>query len=766
MSKNILLRTTDTNSEESFVYTFSQYPETSFPSQRLSLIRTSTSTNIFTNPFGKTTGQWRALNLKVDPINGYGSEQTGAILEFGFGNVSNSSPTSIACGFTLGTPPLYARHVNTVARSICYGFILNPFPVNTGENDLYIVHENILTKLPSGTPFGSLSIKIKGNLVTYLSSGGEVASLTMSNISMVLHIVGCLGFNGNQITNVSLAGGSSALFSPPDYQKELYIPCLGLTQFSQNPISIHDPIGSVKTIPNAGVDANSFGILTNVQVKGTSNKPFTVYYPDGTSKEFTPLTSEPFVAIQKEDINSFSPFTIKITFDSLSSLKGLIVANPLISSELSLDQSLNYLTNLEHLEVRSSFSNTFSAFYPTIGENLPLPTPTSKLKLASIEGSYEIKEVDLSRQQELTNLFISTHLTTNTFPKIASARNLTYFETESSLDNWFLSNFRNIFTKPRTTNSHGIIINSGGSSNTLSSTNTEELALAQQSYMLIYGLSVVDRDNRNYFNPNPFSPGFGITDQWYLKDVTVGNEVLSVRDYIFEGININPINQQQEIVFYAHSPVSAPIPNQLFCIRTSGHVNTNTLNHQLRKIGSIDIQPVIKVINGKNIEYRKYTIVTQKTKTHIDISDVTVTNNSSSQGNTVAITKLGDNGTIFVDIEVGDTLWDITASNTPTAQTLGYKPAIVIRKEDGGKRIIVLQGSGGSLGTSILTGSRNIRFGWEWSLLSDQITNTTTYPTDIKSNDTLTFTTTTSSTTTDVFTDGIAAFHYLVSVSG
>jgi hypothetical protein len=762
MSKNILQRTVNQNSQEAFVYTFNQYPETSFLTQRLSSIRLSSAPNIFTNPFGKTTGQWRALNLKVDPTNGYGSEEEGAILTFGFSKESNTTPVSIACGFTLGVPPLHARHVSTVTRSICYGFILNPFPVNPGVDDLYIVHENILTKI-SNVPYNSLSIEIKGSVVTYKASGLVVATLTMSNISMVLHVVGCLGFGGNQITNLSLSGGSSTSFTTPNFQKEIYIPCLGLTSFEQNSLSTQTPIGTQKTIANSQVDSNSFGTITNIQVRGSSGKSFTVHYPDGTTKTFNTTSTEPFQSVHQEDIYSFSPFTIKITFNSLSDLKGLIVANPLISSELSLDQSLNHLTNLEVIEVRSSFSSTFNAFYPTIGENLPLPTPTSKLKLANIEGSYELKEHDLSRQQELTNLFISTPLNSSTFPKIASARNLTYFEVESSVDNWLLSNFRSIFTKPRTSNSHGVISNSVGNSIALSSTNTQGLALAQQSYMLMYGLSEVDRDNTTYFSPQTGS-GFGITSQWTTKQVTVNGQTIFLRDYIFEGVTTNSTNGQQEIVFYVHSVISAPVPNQLFCIRTSGHVNTNTLNHQLRRIASIDIQPVIKVISGQNIEYRKYTIVTQKTKTHIDVSGVTVINNNSSQANTLAITKSGDNGTVFVDVEIGDTVWNLTSSNTPTAQTLDYKPAIVIRKEDDGKRIIVLQSSGGSLGTSILAGSSNIRFGWEWSLLTNPITNTTTYPTDIRANDTATFTTTTSGTTTDVFTDTRAAREYLVSI--
>jgi hypothetical protein len=764
MSKNILQRTINLNSQEAFVYTFSQYPETSFLTQRLSSIRSSSALNIFTNPFGKTTGQWRALNLKVDPTNGYGSEEKGAVLSFGFSKESNTTPVSIACGFTLGQPPLHARHVSTVTRSICYGFILNPFPVDPGIDDLYILHENVITKL-SNVPYDSLSIEIKGSVVTYKASGLVLATLTMSNISMVLYVVGCLGFGGNQITNLSLSGGSSTSFTPPDFQKELYIPCLGLTSFEQNSISTQTPIGSQKTIANSEVNSNSFGTITNIQVRSSSGKSFTVHYPNGTTKTFNTTSLEPFQSVHQEDIYSFSPFTIKITFNSLSDLKGLIVANPLISSELSLDQSLNYLTNLEVIEVRSSFSSTFNAFHPTIGENLPLPTPTSKLKLANIEGSYELKEHDFSRQQELTNLFISTPFNSSTFPKIASARNLTYFEVESSLDNWFLSNFRNIFTKPRTPNSHGVIRNSVGNSSGLSSTNTQELAIAQQSYMLMYGLSEVDRDNTTYFSPQSGS-GFGITSQWQRKQIDVDGQTIFLRDYIFEGITTNSISGQQEIVFYVHTSVSNPGINQLFCIRTSGHINTNTLNHQLRRIASIDTEQVIKVISGKNIEYRKYKIVTKKTKTHIDIDGVTIINNNSSQSNTVAITRSGDSGNVFLGVEIGDTVWDRTASNTLTHQNLDYKPAIVIRKEDDGKRIIVLQSSGGSLGTSIQTGTRNIRFGWEWSLLTDPIINITTYPTDIRANDTATFTTTTSGTTTDVFTDTRAAREYLVSVSG
>lgn len=777
MSKNILQRTTTSTSQESYVYQNSQYPGSSFSQQTLLAVRGSNTDNIFTKPFGVTTGQWRPLNLLVDPTEGYGSAENGAILSFGFSN-NSTSPQSMACGFTLGVPPLHARHVNTVTRSICYGFILNPFP--TTKNDLYIVHENTLTKLAEGVPFGFLSIEIQGNKVTYKSSGEELLTSTMSSISMVLYVVGCLGFNGNQITNVSLVGGSSASFNAPDYQKELYIPCLGLNPKSQNTICTQNPIGSSKVYSNDQTPADEFGILTNILVKGTSTKKYTVYYPNGLSKEFTPTATEEFEFIGEESISSFSPFTIKIVFEGgLSDLKGLIVANPLTSTELSLDQSLEYLTNLEHLEVRSSFAVipeaiNFNPFYPTIGENLPLPTKNSQLKLANLEGTYELKEHDFSRQQELTNLFLSTPINGDTIPKFAAARNLSYVEVESASSNISFRNFRNVFTKPRTNESHGARRNLQGNSTSLSTTNSVELAVAQQSYMLMYGLTQVDEDNLNHFNPS-LGDGFAITNQWARKSVNVGTDpAIQIRDYIFEGISEG---ESQQITFYVHTNIPAPSADQLFLIRTSGHLNQDPTNHQLRRINSISSVQEEKLISGVGdyaenfypIPYRKYTITTKKTKEHQDFDLLQVADNSEDQENTIAITSANP----FTNIEVGDTVWDRSTLGTPVAQSeeSGYKPAIVIRKEDQGRRLIVLQAENGVGGAQISLGTRNIRFCWEWSLLPNLIQTTNIYPTDMRPNrsspnDTLTFTTQNTGLSTDLFTDIAAAYRYLVVQSG
>lgn len=770
MSKNILSRTVSTNSQESYVYEYTQYQDSSFVSQRLSSIRTSPSANNITRPFGKTTGQWRVLNLKIDPTGGYGGED-GAALSFGFSKAQANDNLSAACGFVLGLPPLHATHVNTVTRSICYGFIINPF--TSGVDDLYIVHENNLSLVPTGTPYSSLRIEIKNNVVVYKSGSGVLATRTISNTSMVLHVVGALGFQGNQITDLSLSGGSPTSFSSPNFSKEIYIPCLGLTSVSQNPISLQDPIGIRKPILNSDVPDTAFGVFTNVQVKGTSGKTFTVHYPNGTTKAFNTFTTEPFVSVDDGNISTFSPFTLKIVFDSLNDLKGLIVANPLISSELSLDRSLQHLTMLEHIEVRSSFSNTFNAFYPTIGENLPLPQPNSKLRLASIEGSYEVKEHDLSRQQELTNLFLSTPVDANTFPKVTAARKLTYFEIESTQNNWFLENFRNIFRDPRDDSSHGVRRNVGGSSSTLSVQNTEALAISQQSYQLMYGLSVVQRENTAYFSPNQGS-GFNITNQWTRRRIVINGVDLDIRDYIFEGISTTS-NSEQQIVFYAYPLTSIPSADQLFCIRTSGHINSGTLNHQLRRIANAQQELVTKTINSQLVPYYKYTIVTKKTKEELDLTGLNVVNNSSSQPNTFAVTKTNNPVGFFDEVQIGDTVWDLwDLVGNPSVQELTYNPAIVIRKEDNGNRLIVLQSENGSVaGSTISAGNnKNLRFRWEWSLLTPQILTTPSqgsdfsYPTDIKQTDTLTFTSTTSGTTTDVFTNSAAAFQYLVSVSG
>lgn len=789
MSKNTLTR--NENSQGSFVYRSTQYEGTSFTSQRFANVRIDSSVNNITRPFGAKTGQWRVLNLKVDP-NQYGGDE-GASLSFSFSRSGNET-ISAACGFVLGNPPLHATHVNTVTRSIAYGFILNPFEggQNSANDKLFIVHQNKLFSVINGSV---LKINIKGNKIQYSVQGQVVAEETISDLSMVLHVVSCLGFAGNQINNVSLTGGSSIILSPPDFSKELLIPCLGLTSEITNSLSLQDPIGESKQT-GRGQSQNT---QVQIQLKHQTglNNSCTIYYPDGTEQAISSTVNESWVSTNKS-ILSFTPFALKIVFSNgLSTIKGLRIVNPLISSELSLDRSLQYLTNLEYIEVRSTLSPNPTAegailpFYPTIGTNLPLPASSnSQLKLAGIEATYEVRKHDLSYQQNLTNLFLATPLEQSTFPDLSAARNLTYFEAQTSVQDWSLQNFRNVFVGDRNTHSYGVrLISNIGQQISLSSANSSGLAIAQQSYMLMYAKTGIPQDNTNYFSIPQGGNGFAgnasfntFTSQKTENGVTysLGN----IRQYIFEGIKNE--GDEQKITFFVYSSsMTTPSVNQLFCIRTSGHANANTLNHQLRRIKNVQTERVnipfiLKATNGtsltttKDEPFVKCTIVTQRTEEHQNITGLEITSNNLEQVNTLKITSSID---AFGDIKVGDSLWDLgnDGTATPLAQTdETYRPAIVIRKLDD-KNLIVLQSTGGTTSSLIGTGNnKQIMFRWEFSLLEDEILNPSQYPTDMRNAEQqqtsdsnlvdmqITFTTSNLGTSTDVFTDERVSREFLV----
>ena len=619
MANNTLTRTESSN--ELFVYRYTQ-PSGSAEASVTTLDIPVTGYN---NPFNESSGQWRVLNLRVDSGD--------AVLEFGFKNNDASKPLSGICGFTVGQPPIYATHINTIAKSIAYGFINNPF---TATDGLYIVHENTLVQVTGTFDIAALRIVIKNGTASYYSGNSLILESIMGITSCPLYVVAALGYAGNQVSDIGISGASGYTLPTPNYTQELYFLCNGLTStMPRYPGRLATP-----TIAQSP--------LTYLAIRTTN--ACTVSYPNKVVDVAVSSTNyfalpEPYTAI---------PFVIKITFNSLADLTGLQFVNGAIGAGSSLSRSINSLTALTQLEIRGCTEAR------TLGKsNFP-----ANLNSLYLHGNHDIT-TPLNTMAALTSLRYLEQLsnTTSTFELVAFP-NLQLLEIPEGVT-WntdsfeSLQNFRLMFNSSRNTTTHGF------SGYALASTNhftlLTNLAIAQQSAALLYGWGIQNSGGNSFISKlsNYSSPasGFLFTPSRGDSAIISGNTITLT------------ISSTAGIVYDTDNFLAA---NQFILVKHGANNNSK----QLRRISGTPT----KSISGNNITY---TIAVQAVKSAVTCAGVTVA--SALNTNTFVMTGTSISASIG-SIRVGDTV-RIGAVSLPITGT----PSIVISKTT--TSVTVLKGS-------------------------------------------------------------------------
>jgi hypothetical protein len=616
MATNTLTRTESSN--ELFIYRHTQASGIA-EATVTSLIAPVTGYN---NPFDDASGKWRILNLRIE------AGAYDAILEFGFKNADTTKPLSAICGFTVGQPPFYATHINTISKSIAYGFMNNPF---TDTDGLYIIHENILTQVSGAVDISALRIIVKDGVISYYSGNTLVLSSIMSISLCPLYVAGVLGYAGNQIIDIGINGANGYTLPIPDYTKELYFLCNGLKNL-------------LPRYPGRlSSTSNPIQPLTYIAVR--TSAAFVVSYPN---KDVSVSASTGISYYVLPENYSAIPFVVKITFSSLSDVTGLQFVNGAIGAGISLFRSINSLTGLKELEVRGSTERR------TLGQN----TFPSSLESLYLHGNHDVTNpLSVTTFLKTLRYLEQPSNTTSTNFEFLGFPNLQLLEipesaawTSSNFES--LQNFRLMFNPSRNVSTHGFY---GSALSTGSSylTVITNLAIAQQSAAILYNWEIQNSGNNTYisglinyasqvsgFNFNPTREG--------------GGDTISV-----SGSTITLIIQSTANIT---TETDGFLVAQQFILLKNG---TSNSNKQLRRIAS-----VAKSTSGNNITY---TITTSRVKTDVSCSSVVV----SSQSSSIFIATGTSITSNIANIRIGDTA-RINTVTLPLSNTT--TPSIVISK--------------------------------------------------------------------------------------
>ena len=477
MATNSLTRNTNTNGQ--FVYKHTQIPDQNnaiggIDGTIWTLFYGNSSRSGYNNPF-VSSAEWKMLNLRLAKATYDGR------LEFGFQNNTTSNPLSAICGFTVGIPPLYATHINTIARSVAYGFIHSPM---TNNDSLWIVHENTLTQVLPKPGINNLSIVVKGDQVTYYAGATELAKRTISYTDAHLYVVAACGYEGNSVINLGLDGGSGFNVTVPDWDnKEIWILCNGLTNSSQNyyytPEQINPAVAST---------------FTRLDVKLQQNASFTIEFPDESNRVIDQLDNSYKTTPNDKVIGAQVPIVVKLKFNNFTEIRGLKIICQMTGTETSLTRFRannttlrTNLSKLEELQLRSSNSPTQSRFGPGIGI---APLPLQNLKSLIIEGSFDVNSIvnNLHKCINLEELYSDLSLNLYAF-KVSAMRKLRflYFSKFTGLGTTGIvfTGFRDLFNPSRTSATHGLYYAYPSGVNYLAS-EYAELAIAQVSAIKLY----------------------------------------------------------------------------------------------------------------------------------------------------------------------------------------------------------------------------------------------------------------------------------------
>jgi hypothetical protein len=710
----------------------------------------------YNNPF-VSSAEWRMLNLRLtkSPYNGK--------LEFGFSN-NSSNPLSAICGFTVGIPPLYATHINTIARSVAYGFIRNPM---ADDGSLWIVHENTINQVSGTYGIDNLSITAEGNQVTYKTGNTELSKRTITYTDAHLYVVGACGYAGNSIVNVGLENGSGFNASLPDWDnKEIWILCNGLTNNPQN----------YYNTPHETTNPIAASTLTRLDVKlQQQNASFTMEFPDESTTAITQSDNNYKTTPNNKTINAQVPIVVKLKFNNFTEIKGLKIICQMTGTETSLTRFRTdnttlrtNLNNLEELQLRSSASSTQSRFAPGIGI---APLPLQNLKSLVIEGSFDVNSIvnNLHKCVNLEELYSDLSLSLYAF-KISAMRKLRYlyFSKFAGLGTTGItfSGFRELFNPSRTSNiTHGLYYTypSGGENSLVPE--YAELATAQVSAIKLYGWSHTKLGFNNTATPNyttfigMLNFGFNFNGgtkplKWTNYSYQSGSDKIN-SELSFANAGTQCTIRLKEIIQTDISGWTQFFPEDMFiCFKKQDRNNTPTpsewtgisTNHQLRRVGNTSYTWDTATGN-LNITFNLKPIKNQSSISGLNIT----TDNAYSAGITgVSYFTLSANSAVFNNISIGDTV-RVNNVNLPLSNAT---PSIVVDKSSNNQTVTVLKGS---VNNDIIDGNNQTAiFNYEFPLATTEaITDTLTYTNDIDKTVIVTW------VPAGVYTNMAAAFAYM-----
>lgn len=705
---------------------------------------------LYNNPYSTNSGAWRMLNLRVNKLNGYGSVTGGASLKFSFTAVTVDC--SAICGFTFGIPPLYAADLGTISKSVAYGFALNPFGKENGENALYIIFENSIVNL-GNVDTSNLTISVNGAQISYTVGTSNPRVFTMANTTANLYVVAALGHTASEVNNVSLAGGESFNLNnfAIDYTKQIWVLCSGLDPAENKG---YQPGLPLRTVTNQIATTNS-----QIRIQGINNTiKYKIYYPwDESPAEQTFSTS--VISIPGNISNV--PFVVRIELPTgLQNLLELSLINTAVGASSTLKQNEPYLTGLKTLEIRSNYYlNILDEYFPLIGQHVYPPN----LETLYLETAQE-NNIDLTKLGKLTRLsYLSPYLDhpeTGAIPRLKIlelSNRADYFGIKSSLEN-----FRNYFDAQEINNPVGVWIT--WSRGRILHQDIIELGIAKSSRRYLYTDTRTRLTNTisgrysawdaewPYFNY-----GFKYRGGLPWESLTRTTDTFSISANSWNLTDPSTLQLTFGIQTSSGSDTDTEITKTL-CVNSPPAGEEYLRNFSIRKTGT-DYK-LFKKILGNTVRsvgsssQINYTVSLEREKIDREITGILTENPSSQYGAFYTLTVSG-NITAFNDIKIGDTvcLRNKFPSNLGYSNLPGYPdlPSIVVKKE-------VLNGNSvatirkGTLDTSVdgigesTGGSRVYHFSYEFRLGDKRpevivntsaaaVANTTTYTLTVSQSD-------------------------------
>jgi hypothetical protein len=731
MATNSLTRNTNTNGQ--FVYKHTQIPDQNnaiggIDGTIWTLFYGNSSRSGYNNPF-VSSAEWKMLNLRLAKATYDGR------LEFGFQNNTTSNPLSAICGFTVGIPPLYATHINTIARSVAYGFIHSPM---TNNDSLWIVHENTLTQVLPKPGINNLSIVVKGDQVTYYAGATELAKRTISYTDAHLYVVAACGYEGNSVINLGLDGGSGFNVTVPDWDnKEIWILCNGLTNSSQNyyytPEQINPAVAST---------------FTRLDVKLQQNASFTIEFPDESNRVIDQLDNSYKTTPNDKVIGAQVPIVVKLKFNNFTEIRGLKIICQMTGTETSLTRFRannttlrTNLSKLEELQLRSSNSPTQSRFGPGIGI---APLPLQNLKSLIIEGSFDVNSIvnNLHKCINLEELYSDLSLNLYAF-KVSAMRKLRflYFSKFTGLGTTGIvfTGFRELFNPSRTSATHGLYYAYPNGNFALAS-EFAELAIAQVSAIKLYNNWIHTKLNDGLVSLL-YAANYGFSFNGGSTPLGLGNAVnFAGSALVSSGLSFANNGTQCTITLKGIPNASQTnwtnyfIANALICFkkqpRYESVVSTvggdiilsgwtgNSSSPELRRIGS----PTFAWTSANNGTLT-ITFNLNAVKNQSSISGLTIAadNTYAAGAGGSYFTLTSETSQAFSSISIGDTV-RVSSVSLPSNLT----PSIVVDKSSNNQSVTVSKGTASDGITADLNNQTAV-FNYEFPSTTTEAITTNTY---------------------------------------
>ena len=634
---------------------------------------------LYNNPYSTNSGAWRMLNLRVNKLNGYGST-TGASLKFGFTAVT--ADCSAICGFTFGIPPLYAQDLGTISKSVAYGFALNPFGKENGNNALYIIFENSIVNLGNADT-SNLTISVSGAQISYTFSTSnprvfKSELFTMANTTANLYVVAALGHTASEVNNLSLAGGESFNINnfAINYEKQIWVLCSGLDPNENKGYPVGLPL---RTVTNQIATTNS-----QIRIQGINNTPndkikYKIYYPwDETPAEQTFTTSVTSIPGNISNV----PFVVRIELlAGLQNLLELSLINTAVGASSTLKQNEPYLTGLKTLEIRSNYViNVLNEYFPLIGQHVYPPN----LETLYLETAQE-NNIDLTKLGKLTRLsYLSPYLN---HPETGAIPGLKILELSNRANDIgiksSLENFRNYFyfDAQEATNNVWITWSRGR----ITHQNIIELGIAKSSRRYLYGDGKTRLTNTISARHSAWDADWGYVNDGFKyrgglpwQSLTRTTDTVSISANSWNLTDPSSLQLQFRVDTSNGSETDIEISRTLCVSNPTGQEYLRYFS--IRKTGT-DYKLFRKILGNTvrsfpNSTQIQYTVSLEREKTDQEITGILSPATTDNYGTFYTLTASGT--TAFNNIKIGDTV--CLRNKFPSNLGNSDLPSIVVKK--------------------------------------------------------------------------------------